>query len=172
MDPDLKIVRRAKRGERRAFEKLVKKYQDQILALAYDHLGNYEEARDTAQDVFMKVFSKLDGFEEKARFSTWLYRVTVNHCIDIRRKHERHKSLLERETGNLEQMPESLSAPLLIDLKLVGLSDAQRTALVMRYYQDMSIQEIGEVMTCSPATVRTHIYRALSKLRVYMEQPE
>ncbi len=171
-DPDLKIVRQAKQGKRGAFNKLIYKYQDRVLALAYDYTGNYDEARDIAQNVFMRVFNKLDGFEEKARFSSWLYRIVVNQCLDELRKDERKRLSVERVKRNLNDLADEQAKLEKIDLYGADLSELQHTALILKYYQDLTIPEIAEIMECSESTVRTHLYRAVKKLRVYMEIPK
>ena len=86
MASDLKFIRQAIKGNKAAFGKLVKLYQDQILYLAYDYLGNFEEAKDVAQDVFIKAYENLKDFNQKAEFKTWLYRITINTSIDYLRK--------------------------------------------------------------------------------------
>ena len=164
-DPDLKLIRQSKEGRRAAFGKLVRKYQDPIFELVYDYLGNYEEARDTAQDVFMKAFNRLGSFEEKARFSTWLYRIAVNQSLDVIRKKERQKLILNREKREPADQDDTTSRNGAIDLDQAGLSEAQHTAIILRFFQDMSVPEIAEIMDCSESTVRTHVYRAVNKLR-------
>jgi len=169
IDPDLKIVRQAKLGKRSAFSKLIDKYQDRVLAMAYDYIGNYDDARDIAQNVFMRVFNKLDGFEEKARFSSWLYRIVVNQCLDVLRKDERKQISLEKVKRKLENLTPDQPKLETIDLYGADLSELQHTALILRYYQDLTIPEIADIMECSESTVRTHLYRAVRKLRMFME---
>ena len=96
-DADKNLLRLAKAGNRYAAGKLLQKYRDRILALAYDYTGNYEEARDIAQDVFVKALDSIGGFEGKSGFSTWLYRIAINQCLNRLRSHERKKRLMEQE---------------------------------------------------------------------------
>ncbi|NQT25123.1 sigma-70 family RNA polymerase sigma factor, partial [candidate division KSB1 bacterium] len=84
-----RIIEDAKQGDRHAFGKLVQKYQSRILALAYDLMGNYDDASDLAQDAFIRAFSRISTFEGRAQFSTWLYRITVNLAMDTHRQRKR-----------------------------------------------------------------------------------
>ena len=92
-DIDQKLIHKAQRGDRRAFGKLVKKYRNKVLYLAYDLLGNYDDAQDVAQSVFLRVFSGIRNFKGKSSFSTWLYRITVNQSIDFKRSKYRRSSV-------------------------------------------------------------------------------
>jgi len=86
MASEQNLIKKSLKGNKSAFGKLVKLYQDQILYLAYDYLGNYEEAKDAAQDTFMKAYEKLERYNQKAEFKTWLYRIAINTSIDYLRK--------------------------------------------------------------------------------------
>lgn len=170
MDPDRILVRLAKQGNRAAFGKLAQKYRDQILALTFDFLKDYESAKDIAQDVFIKAFKNIRDFEEKAQFSSWLYRITVNACLDAQKRvHKRpekriesseHESAKQRvkESSQLDSIDDTMA------YALDKLSNNQRTAVILRYFHDKTIQEIAEVIDCAESTVRIHLHRAMLKL--------
>ncbi len=80
MNKEDRLLRKAIKGNKNAFGKLVELYQDKILYLAFDYLGNYDDAKDVAQEVFLKAYNKLDLYEERSAFTTWLYRIAVNTC--------------------------------------------------------------------------------------------
>ena len=86
MDPDRRIVKQVQAGNSAAFGRLVTKYQDKILDLIYDYVGEYESAKDLAQEVFMKAYQSISTFKGESKFSTWLYRITINTTIDYKRK--------------------------------------------------------------------------------------
>jgi RNA polymerase sigma-70 factor (ECF subfamily) len=171
MDPDIRLVRFAKSGNKAAFGRLVRKYRDPVLTLAFDYLHDYELARDIAQDVFIKAFRHLNEFEEKSLFATWLYRITVNSALDARKKQRKLKPA--RQTilrMQVERTTEEPPQPFLnLDDKLLRalqrLSGNQFTAVVLRYFNEKSIREIAEVLTCSEQTVRIHLHRAMQKLK-------
>ena len=168
-DPDAKLVAKAQSGNNVAFGKLVKKYQMQVFNLAYDYLGDFETARDIAQDIFLKVMVNLSGFSGEAKFSTWLYRIAVNASLDAKRKSRKSRfrlfsdaDVIERQAaknGNRsDEFPE-------IDGYVNNLSGQQRSAVILRFYHQKSVREIAGIMDCSPNTVRTHLYRAIEKLK-------
>ena len=179
MDPDYRLVEKARQGKRQAFGKLIRKYQDKVLYLVFDIVGNYEDARDVAQEVFVKVFDKLNTFEQRANFSSWLYRIAVNLSIDFARKKERHsdysidinsqeqnieKNISTIQSNKPENILENKEMSNQIDSAIKNLSDNQRIAVVLRYYHEMKIKLIAQVMECNENTVRVHLFRAMQKL--------
>ncbi len=170
MDPDRQLVRLAKNGNKAAFGKLARRYRDAVLTLAYDFLKDYENAEDVAQDVFMKAFKNIGDFEQKSRFSSWLFRITVNASLDARKsKIRRRKFLIKKEiyeeNGQVLAQPEWQDG---IDDTLINalnkLSEHQQTTIILRYFHDKSVREIADVLDCSESTVRIHLNRAIQKL--------
>jgi RNA polymerase sigma-70 factor (ECF subfamily) len=170
MDPDRQLVRLAKKGNKAAFGKLAHRYRDTVLSLAYDFLNDYETAEDVAQDVFMKTFKNIGDFEEKSQFSSWLFRITVNSSLDARKsKSRRRKFLIKKDV--YEDNERGITQPDLqygIDDTLVNaldkLSDHQQTVIILRYFHDLPVREISEVLDCAESTVRIHLHRAIQKL--------
>lgn len=181
-----RLVRDAKRGDRHAFGQLVQHYQSRILALGYDLMGNYEDASDLAQDAFIRAFNRISTFEERARFSTWLYRITVNLAMDTHRRRKRRPttsfdsvlregttpmdpdSLVLQPTNRLEQIELREH----IDAALDHLTENQRVATVLKYYHYHNCREIADVMGCAEGTVRIHLHRALKHLRKALKNKE
>jgi RNA polymerase sigma-70 factor (ECF subfamily) len=170
VDPDRQLVRLAKDGNKAAFGKLARRYRDPVLALVFDYLHDYQAAQDVAQDVFIKAFKNIGDFEEKSRFSSWLYRITVNASLDVRKSQSRRRKFLSKrdiyeESSQGSENPDRDDG---IDDTLVKalnkLSDHQQTAIIMRYFHDSTVREIAEVLDCSESTVRIHLHRAIQKL--------
>ncbi len=180
--PDEKFIAEAKAGNKRAFGKLIKNHQKQVLFLAFDLIGNYEDAKDLAQDVFIKSFEKIDQFQHKAEFSTWLYRITVNLAMDIHRKRKRRTQRLLDQPFN-DNHPENWNGlnhpshdPVVrmenrdeLENCINQLSINQRTATVLKYFHHRTTKEIAEMMGCTESTVRNHIFRALANMKRLME---
>ena len=180
---DSRLIREAKAGSKQAFGKLVKKYEKKILFLSYDLCGNYEDAKDLAQDIFIKSFEKLSQFEERSEFQTWLYRITVNMVIDFHRQKKRSRQrIVNSDMLNSQKSRNELdvlnpSKTLLEELEqrdqiehvLKKLSMNQRTATVLKYYHQKTTKEIAEIMGCQETTVRNHIFRALGNLKKHLE---
>lgn len=184
-DSDLTLVQATKAGNDTAFGKLVKKYQKKVYYLAYDLIGDYDDANDIAQMAFIRAFEKIHQFEERARFSTWLYRITVNLAMDQHRRRKRrpHESLddnireVERqkkdeqfEAGRQSERDLQTGAQREhIDAALQKLSEHQRTATVLKYFHQKSSKEIAEILGCSESTARIHLFRALRNLKKYLQ---
>ncbi len=184
-ESDRQLVQSAKAGKRAAFGRLVKKYQNKVFYLAYDLVGDYEDARDVAQESFIKAYEKLQQFEERAQFSTWLYRITVNLAMDLHRRRKRrpHESLqdnlyeIERqkkaeqsEEGRRTEMQLQTSVQRKqLEIALQKLSENQRVATVLKYFHQKSSKEIAEVLGCSENTARIHLFRALRNLKKHLQ---
>lgn len=168
-DQDLLLVQKAKTGNSRAFGHLVEMYQDRVLALVYDFVGDYDTAKDIAQDIFMKIFLNLSNFTGQAKFSTWIYRIVVNTCIDYKRKLQRSPLKRIANTVSFDRQKQSQRAnsreALNLDFAINNLSDQQRIAIILRYFHGMKIAQIARIMECGTNTVRTHIFRGIEKLR-------
>ncbi len=172
------ILQQAMSGSRSAFGKLVELHQEKVLYLAYDLMGDWDDAKDAAQETFIRAFQKLSRFEGKSRFSSWLYRITVNLCMDIHRKRKRQATdALDAETEeNLPDLKENGSAfrentleytelKGEIDAALTTVSINQRTAVVLKFFHELSVREIADIMECSESTVRIHLFRAMKRLK-------
>jgi len=180
-DPDIKLVKKAKMGDRHAFGKLVKKYQNKVLFLAYDLTGNYVDAQDVAQNTFLQAFQNITYFRDESSFSTWLYKITTNASIDFQRSKKRRRSLFMNQPQDEEQKNQLNNiedSALAIDKKIENsdlknliaqtvnqLSPQQKTAFVLKYFHEKSTDEIAKIIDCDPVTVRGHLLRATLKLR-------
>ncbi len=184
-DSDLKLVQATKAGNDTAFGRLVQKYQKKVYYLAYDLVNDYDDANDIAQMAFIRAFEKIHQFEERAQFSTWLYRITVNLAMDQHRRRKRrpHESLesniheVERqkkdeqfEAGQKSERDLQTGAQREhIEAALSKLSENQRTATVLKYFHQKSSKEIAEILGCSESTARIHLFRALRNLKKYLQ---
>jgi RNA polymerase sigma-70 factor (ECF subfamily) len=173
---DLNLVASIAKGDESAFEELVKKYQHSVLNTIHRYIGNYSEADDIAQDVFVKVWRNIKSFKGKAKFSTWLYRIVVNQCLDYRRKNKR--KIVEVSFDNKieeSKIPESLTTGTdfeqkkresIIKQAINELPDNQRIAIILAKYEAKSYQEIADIMDVSLSNVASIIYRAKENLKV------
>jgi len=181
---DEELVARATAGDLDSFNQLVSRWERPIYALAYRTLGREEEARDVVQDAFLRAFRGLKGFKGEAKFSSWLYRITLNLCRDWIRK-ERRAPLVQVPEGDdsmnlAEQMPspdESVEDLVsrremsrAVSLAMAELPEEQRTAIMLKEYQGLTFQEIAELLDCPLSTVKTRLYQGLSVLRRRLER--
>lgn len=178
-DADQEIIARCRNGDWEAFAKLVQKYQSRVLTLAARILDNRSEAEDIAQDIFVKVFQSLHDFRGASRFSTWLYRITVNHCLNhLRRRTRQQQSLVvtepeewmqESPTTNPHKTLEQKERWALVQAKLQLLSPEHRTIILLRDFEGLSYDEIADVLQLESGTVKSRLHRARMELKALLE---
>ena len=167
-------IRLAGNGDHEAFRNIVQTYEKRVLAVAYRITGNEDDAKDVAQEVFIRLYRFLSKFNPKKCFFTWLYRITVNAGYDCLKKRNRYQAMpLEKmETVMKPQTmnPESESdiRGILYELTNI-LSTAQKTALILRDFEGFSCQEIAKIMDCPEGTVRSHLHYARKRLKEIIE---
>jgi len=178
---DSAAIDKFKKGEKAAFEELVMKYQDRIYNLCNHMLGNSHDAEDAAQDAFIKAYQNLNDFRPEASFYTWLYRITVNTCLD-NKKRPFFKSLFmtsdEDEEYILDPVSEEPSPEKLYESKQLGLALRKslgklslklRTVIILKEIEDLTYEEIADILEVSTGTVKSRISRAREELRILMK---
>ena len=178
--PDRELVEKAKAGDQSAFEQLVLDNQNKVYALALRLVNDREEAADLAQEAFVKAWQGLASFQGESSFSTWMYRLTTNVCIDHLRRQKRREgvepavSLDDENSGWAEpagrdsdpqQVLEQSERGQALARGLAKLPDWQRRVLVLRELSGLSYQEIGEALDIDLGTVKSRIARARLNLR-------
>lgn len=173
------LVLRAKRGDQDAFEQLVLDNQNRIYSLALRLIGDREEAADLAQEAFLKAWQGLPTFQGESSFSTWLYRLTSNVCIDALRRNRRRQAVAETVSlddddswiepadweGDPQRLLERAELSRAVERGLEALPDHFRQVLVLRELSGLSYQEIGTAMELDLGTVKSRIARARVALR-------
>jgi len=180
---DEELVARSQRGDVDSFNQLILRWERPIYALAYRVIGREEEARDVCQEAFLRAFRGLPGFKGQAKFSSWLYRITLNLCRDwIRRQRRAPVSQLPEDMDVLEMAAARGPVESIEDLvsrrelsavvaeAMALLPEEQRTAIVLKEYHGMTFQEIADLQGCPLSTVKTRLYQGLSVLRRQLER--
>ena len=176
---DIRLVNAIINGDSYSFRKLVDKYKERAVRIAFSICGNLDDAKDIAQDVFIKVHRNIGNFEFKSSFMTWLYRVIVNQSRDfLRRKKRSGLMILERtkefdffenteDLRNSGPAQELLNKELMrhIDIAAADLSEKQRIVFVLKYRQGLKLAEITEIMDSRLSTVKAHLFRAVNKVQ-------
>jgi len=176
----IELVKRTCEGDISAFHEIVELYKKKVYYIAYDICGDSHEAEDISQEVFIKVFKSIHKFRADAKFSTWIYQISVNTSIDAIRKHKKKHVYMETTqmdslppdstvTGTTPTNPENQSRNdqlrRHVQKALPGLSKNERTVFAMRYFNDFKPLEIAEIMNISINTIKTLLLRAKKKLR-------
>jgi len=178
---DEELVEACQAGEASAFDLLVARWEDKIRGAAYRFLGSEEEARDVAQEAFLKAYRALGGFKREARFSSWLYQIATNLCRDrLRRRRTRATVSLEEleETGPVIMDPRPGAHERLHQLDLGravrravnALPEEQREVVILKEYQELTFLEIAQALDVPLSTVKTRLYRGLGQLRLRLER--
>jgi RNA polymerase sigma-70 factor (ECF subfamily) len=174
---DNDLIGRFKKGDLTAFEALVRKYQDRVYNLCRYMLPDPRDAQDAAQDVFLKSYRGLKNLRPDSSLYAWIYRIAVTTCLDYRRRS--HRESLRRESLNEdlpsdeplpEQLYETAEIPRSIQLALKKLPEKLRIIIVLREIENLSYEEIAEVLQTSPGTVKSRISRAREELRSLLKK--
>lgn len=188
---DSELVRRAKDGDRRATDELFARHYQKAYALAHSLCsGDREAAKDVTQDAFIKAFQNIDKFEERAAFSSWLFKIIVNTSTDRKRGMSRRRRFFtlwrsSRSEGNpplgqleLEDNRDESSPLHILENKekgerirdaIMDLPGYQRVAFHLKVVEGMKVKEIAQIMGAAEGTVKTHLFRAIHSLRESLE---
>jgi RNA polymerase sigma-70 factor (ECF subfamily) len=185
-----RLVTLCKKGDLNAYDQLMQRYEKKVYALCFRMAGNPHDAADLAQEAFLKAFRALPSFKEQSQFSTWLYRIATNTCLDDRRKQAKRPQLvsmdkpLETDEGQLtltlaDNGPDPLASTLGSELQeeiqalLDKLPFEQKLILVMRDLEGYSYEEIGTILDVNMGTVKSRLNRARARFRdLYLQKEE
>jgi RNA polymerase sigma-70 factor (ECF subfamily) len=181
---ETRLAKLSRSGDRRAFAELVELYKDKIYHLGYRMLNQKQEAEDVVQETFLRVYMNLERYDENQKFSTWIYRIATNLCIDRLRKRKPNYSIDAEMSDNDGTdwhaiLPSDEAGPedelILSETQqnirnaIQSLPDKYRTVVVLRYLHDMSLQEISDVLEMPVTTVKTRVHRGREFLRKKLE---
>jgi RNA polymerase sigma-70 factor (ECF subfamily) len=176
---DRELVRRAQGSDKEAFEELVRRHQHRVFAVAGGILRQREDVEDIAQQVFVKAYFSLKRFDQRAAFSTWLYKITVNECWDLLRKRKVRPLIYEsdlsedqaRQFGAPDErkakepdISEKLEARQRVERLLEGLDERDRTMLVLKEVEGFAVEEIAQILDLNANTVKVRLFRARRRI--------
>ena len=170
---DEELVRRHLEGDPGAFRELYEKYREKIYATAYRVLGEASAAADLAQEVFVKIHGELRAFKFESKFSTWLFRVAMNHAINKANETARHARIHEKikleGRGDPGGTREGQPLDEQVQQAILGLSPKLRAIVSLRYLEGLSYEEIADVLDLSMGTVKSRLFLAHETLRPVLE---
>src|SRR3984893_797466 len=176
---DRELVRRAQAADKEAFEELVHRHQHRVFAVAGGILRRREDVEDIAQQVFVKAYFSLKRFDQRAAFSTWLYKITVNECWDLLRKKKVrplvYESDLSEEQARQFGSPEKHAKPALdtseilesrqyVDNLLAGIDERDRMMLILKEVEGFAVEEIAQMLDLNANTVKVRLFRARRRI--------
>jgi RNA polymerase sigma-70 factor (ECF subfamily) len=184
------LLRRLRDRDERAFRELLELHRDRVYNITFRMLGNRAEAEDVAQEVFISVFKTIDTFRAESKFSTWLYRVAVNHCKNrikyLARRHDRDRDELDEDSHQHQANGAVTGAPVraaqpdralegaqmerLLQEAIGSLDDDHRIVVVLRDIEDLSIEEICDITGLPDGTVKSRLHRARLALRKKLQR--
>ena len=180
MEPrETEALQRARGGDADGYRVLVEHYSRPVFRLAFRITGNEADAEDVVQDTFLRAYRGLAKFDERAKFSTWLYRIATNASLDLLRKRKRHDDKAEPVSAEapdpIEVLPSVNPSPdrlMLsnevrekVEAAMMRLSPKEKAAFVLRHFEGMSIEEIGRALDMGSSAAKNNIFRAVQKLR-------
>ena len=172
------MIRNAKQGDTEAFRVLVEMHQNYAFQLAYRFLRCEADARDAVQDAFIRVWKHLPRFNQRRKFTTWLYRIVVNIALDHIRKKKRRSEVLSNQVAEIQGDNDPEAACIqqetieCIQKAVEKLPKKQRQVFILRDLQELSIQETAQVLHCTEQAVKSHLYYARKKIRETLETDE
>ncbi len=176
---DRELVRLAQTGNKEAFEELVRRHQHRVFAVAGGILRRREDVEDIAQQVFVKAYFSIKRFDQRAAFSTWLYKITVNECWDLLRKKKvrpllyesdlseeqnQQFSAAEKFESGAQDVSDKLEAQQRVEILLQGLDERDRMMLILKEVEGFAIEEIAEILDLNANTVKVRLFRARRRI--------
>lgn len=178
---DHELIEQLKQGSEQAFRELVNHYQKKVVNTCYGLLHNHEDAEDIAQDVFVEVYRSVSNFRADSKLSTWLYRIAVNRSLNHIRNNKKHRWLssfesevkaqntkllqMESDSNQPESELENKQRALILHEAISSLPENQKVAFSLNKYEDLSYQEIADVMELSLSSVESLLFRAKKNLQ-------
>jgi RNA polymerase sigma-70 factor (ECF subfamily) len=170
---DSELVQLVKAGEAEPFDELVRRHSVKIHDLCYKILRNYDDASDMAQETFIKAYRKINKFDGRSQFSTWLYRIAVNNCLNyIKKRRPTEEIYDEMMSGGKDDPVERYRSKKLREIiyeAVAKLPTVQRAVFTLRTLEDMSYQEVSDILKKPISTIKVNHHLAVKNLRNYMK---
>ncbi len=175
---DEALVEKMKAGSEAAYTELVRRYMKKAYSIAYQFVGNSEDAKDLSQDVFIKIYQSISSFREEYKFFSWFYRILMNHCINFRKKESKflfntqeltdYRISDSSENGLIDEKIQKDELRTEINRAIAKLPLKQREIVILCEIEGLSQREVSEILNMSEGTVRSRLFYARRKLKKYL----
>ena len=176
---DQKLIQKAQKGNVTAFEKLVYRYDKRVMALIRQSVANDEDAKEIYQDVFIKVFNSIEQYHNKSSFYTWLFRITINCCLNFHQKKSTRNDQLKQSidtdafpSAKTNQNPESsiINQELreVIQNGIDTLSPKEKMVFTLKHYEGLKIREISNIFEETDGSIKNCLFRGIQKLKIHL----
>ncbi|GAA0719592.1 sigma-70 family RNA polymerase sigma factor [Clostridium malenominatum] len=168
----MKLVNKTIDGDKESFNMLIQGRKEHIYKIAYSYVNNVDDALDIVQDVIYKALTSIESLKNPQYFNTWLTRITINCAINHLRK---SKKIVYVDESNIKDIGiDSTNREEIMDLRreLQKLDVKYKTVIILKYFEDMTLNEISQVLDLPINTVKTHLYRALEKLKINLKEAD
>lgn len=172
---DSEIVEQIRQGDKGAYQQLVERHSRMLFRLAYRITGNASDAEDAVQETFLRAYRKLDSFDARASFATWIQRIAANYSLDLLRSRKRQVDPGSEFPQVADQAPQPdrllLNSQIrdCLDTGLRALTEQERSSFVLRHYEGQSISEISVALDIGESAAKHSVFRAIKKLRSFLE---
>jgi RNA polymerase sigma-70 factor (ECF subfamily) len=171
------LVEQVQRGDREQYASIVGYFQQPVYRYCCRLLGNRQDAEDAVQDILVKAYQAISGYTPGVSFSAWLYRIAGNHCLNLLRRRRLQGQLLrifrpDTAAASAEQQLEARLFSPALESALARLSLEERNILVLRVFEELTFQEMGQILNCSPNALHKRMERIKRKVREFMQTEE
>ena len=164
------VIRRCAEGDSDSFKELYDMYKDRVFTTSVRMLGNLQDAEDTLQDTFIKIFKNINKFKWKSSFATWVYKITVNTCIEHLRKRKKDGKIVDMDvySDDITDLSDKKSAGdfrMIVENEISKLPEGYKTVFILHAIEGFKHSDIADILGISPGTSKSQFFRAKSQLR-------
>ncbi|MBU3145480.1 sigma-70 family RNA polymerase sigma factor [Clostridium sp. CF012] len=166
----IELVEKAIKGDNKSFDSLIQSRKENIYKVAYSYVNNTEDALDIMQEVIYKALVSIKSLNEPEYFNTWLTRITINCSINYLNKSKKVISIDEKHLKDMTSLPNNKEEIMDLHESLKNLNTKYKTIIILKYFEDLTLKDISDILKLPLSTVKTQLYRGLEKLKIDLKE--